>query len=172
MTREEAINFGEMFLEVNKDSKNSNTYEFVEMAIKALEQEPCEDAISRQDVLELAKKGVLISNGNHKSVCNAINELPSVTSQQRWIPVNERLPRDGSWNIFTDGTTISVERYKADAIDHFYPNGRWFSLDETIAWMPLPEPYKAESKEEQKPKTLLDNVAEWNRAIEKRGFIN
>ena len=46
--------------------------------LKALEQEPCDNAVSRQDVLDLAKKGVLVSNGNYKSVCKAINELPSV----------------------------------------------------------------------------------------------
>lgn len=59
-----------------------------------------------------------------------------------WIPVSERLPEDGTWNIFTDGKTISVERYKSDAIDHFYPQGRWFDCENAIAWMPLPEPMK------------------------------
>lgn len=59
--------------------------------------------------------------------------------QTRWIPVSERLPEDGTWNLFTDGNMVSVERYKADAMDHFYPNGRWFSLNEAIAWMPLPK---------------------------------
>lgn len=60
----------------------------------------------------------------------------------KWISVNERLPEDGTLNLFTDGMTVSVERYKADALDHFYPDGRWFSLDEVIAWMPLPKPYE------------------------------
>ena len=67
----------------------------LQMAIKALSQEPicpshgidcedcpaydpCENVISRQGVLDLAKKGILVSNGNYKSVCKAINELPSV----------------------------------------------------------------------------------------------
>lgn len=36
------------------------------------------EAIYRQDVLDLAKKGVLVSNGNYESVCKAINELPPV----------------------------------------------------------------------------------------------
>lgn len=40
MTKEEAIEFGEMWLEINEDSKNSNTYKFFQKAIKALEQEP------------------------------------------------------------------------------------------------------------------------------------
>lgn len=41
-------------------------------------EKPCEDAISRQAVLDLAKKGVLISNDSYKSVCRVINDLPSV----------------------------------------------------------------------------------------------
>lgn len=39
MTREELINYGEMFLEVNHDSKNSNTYEFIEEALKLFKQD-------------------------------------------------------------------------------------------------------------------------------------
>lgn len=39
MTREGLINYGEMFLEVNNDSKNSNTYEFIEEALKLFKQE-------------------------------------------------------------------------------------------------------------------------------------
>lgn len=35
MTREEAIEFGNMWLEINEDSKDSNTYEFFQMAIRA-----------------------------------------------------------------------------------------------------------------------------------------
>ena len=63
-----------------------------------------------------------------------------------WISVKDRLPEDGTWNLFTDGKKMSVERYKSDALDHFYPDGRWFSLDELVAWMPLPEPYKPTKK--------------------------
>ena len=71
-----------------------------------------------------------------------VRNLPPAQPSPQWIPISDRLPRDGSWNIFTDGKNISVERYKADAIDHFFPNGRWFQLEDVIAWMPLPEAYK------------------------------
>lgn len=55
--------------------------EALDVAIKALDQEPCDNAVSRRDVLDLAKKGILISNGNYESVCKAINELPPVNPQ-------------------------------------------------------------------------------------------
>ena len=85
------------------------------------------------------------------SVCKWLVEIAEkAVSPYRWIPVSERMPRDGTWNIFTDGKNISVERYKADAIDHFFPNGRWFQLEDVIAWMPLPEPYKPNKKQSGK----------------------
>lgn len=39
MTREEAIEFGNMWLQINEDCKDSSTYAFFQMAIKALEQD-------------------------------------------------------------------------------------------------------------------------------------
>ena len=61
------------------------------------------EAIYRQDVLDLAKKGVLISNGNYESVCKAINELPPVTPQPceelaKLPAVNPQEPTD-TWSI-------------------------------------------------------------------------
>lgn len=38
MIREEAIEFGKMWLEINEDCKDSSTYTFFQMAIKALKQ--------------------------------------------------------------------------------------------------------------------------------------
>ena len=73
----------------------------------------------------------------------------SADAVQGWIPlVHDEMTtdfpyeHDGEWVIVTDGKDISVERIKKDAYDHFYPNGRWFELDDAIAWMPLPTPYK------------------------------
>ncbi|MBR4377296.1 MAG: hypothetical protein IKP50_00200 [Bacilli bacterium] len=39
MTREEAIEFGNMWLQINEDCKDSSTYEFFQKATKALEEE-------------------------------------------------------------------------------------------------------------------------------------
>ena len=48
------------------------------------------ETIYRQDVLDLAKNGVLISNGSYKSVCKAINEIPPVNPQ----------PKTGHWEQY------------------------------------------------------------------------
>lgn len=81
MNREEAIKIMSQMIKDEEGFLSDNTVEAHKMAIKALEQEPCDNAVSRQDVLDLAKKGILVSNGNYESVCKAINELPSVKPQ-------------------------------------------------------------------------------------------
>ena len=102
----------------------------------------CLDEISRQAVIEAVEKNAC----NTQRIMDAVNNLPPAQPEPQWIPVSERLPSDGTWNIFTDGKNISVERYKADAIDHFFPAGRWFQLEDVLAWMPLPEAYKPNNK--------------------------
>ena len=84
MTREEAINFGEMFLEVNNDSKNSSTYEFISMALKLFKQEPCEDCISRAEMLKYQEylHGKMPNEENYK-LWKYIKSLPSVTPKQK-----------------------------------------------------------------------------------------
>ena len=53
------------------------------MAIKALEQEPCDDAISREAVKELIKSGVSTDTYDDvEQVCKWIDALPSVTPQE------------------------------------------------------------------------------------------
>ena len=79
MTREEAIYY-------------LQSSGFSEEQIRTIEQAfTCENAVNRQDVLDLAKKGILISNGNFESVCKAINALPSVNpiSKDRIIQIIE-----------------------------------------------------------------------------------
>jgi len=48
VTREEAIGFGKMWLDINSDAKDSLTYEFFEQALETLKAEPCEDVVSRE----------------------------------------------------------------------------------------------------------------------------
>ena len=88
MTNEEAIS---LLTQVNKILVNSNswlenTHEPLniafDMAIKALSAESCEDAISRQAVLEIAKSSK--SNWIDNSVLfKRVNDLPPVIPQQK-----------------------------------------------------------------------------------------
>ena len=105
------------------------------------------DLIYRQAAIDAVNEYLRISEvsktvQNMTSIQAILKWLPS--AEPRWIPCSERLPEDGKWCLFTDGKNMSVERYKLDAIDHFFPNGRWFEFDDAVAWMPLPEPWKGE----------------------------
>ena len=51
MTREEAIKFGEKFLEVSIDLNYTNAYQFVDKALKLLKQESAIDKI-RTEILD------------------------------------------------------------------------------------------------------------------------
>lgn len=87
--------------EFEKDFK-----EIIELADKVLEQEPCEDAISRQAVLAIVGDSCLDLDNyeDTKEFCDEINDLPSVTptrKKERWIPVSERLPEDDDDVIIT-----------------------------------------------------------------------
>lgn len=95
---------GEWKAETSLDEAYKSMIEALDMAIKALEQEPCEDCIRREDILNAIetwdKFGVnaeqkLIRWQDHyvpyvhlDDVRNAIANMPSVTPQQklgRWI---------------------------------------------------------------------------------------
>jgi hydrogenase maturation factor len=64
--------------------------------IKALEQEPCDDCISRQAVIEYieASEAELGHSTENELVCQDIKELPPVTPQQkmgRWILIHKNV---------------------------------------------------------------------------------
>lgn len=62
-------------------------------------------------------------------------------STNKWIPVSERLPEEDTKIYLAccdDGYVASI----------MYSGGKWLIADANIiAWMPLPEPYKADMKE-------------------------
>ena len=93
--------------------------------------------------------------------------IKALEQEPKWIPVWERLPeKRGDYLVtqkatFTDYEYISVIGYALNLYDvdeyDFADKKRsgWYEydsewgyreLDDVIAWMPLPEPYKAESE--------------------------
>jgi hypothetical protein len=89
-----------------------------------------------------------------------IKALPTAQPEQRWIPVSERLPEDEYVLISKIPTNISGSKWSvAIAIRTADPRSRkiqWrdsgFGViqdDKVLAWMPLPQPYKAESEDKE-----------------------
>ena len=157
MTREEALNILH-----NSSVYHPDYLDALNMAIEALEQEPCDDAISRQAVLDMLEDINAETEGvgfYYKHYVEYIKALPPVTPAEKvgqWIPVSERLPESLR---FVNCTCHSLIDDREDwVIETFYlpqpvgsPYSDWGNIVmlndgdcEVIAWMyrDIPEPYK------------------------------
>lgn len=95
-----------------------------------------------------------------------VYSLPSAQPEPRWIPCSERLPEEYGEFLVTmtekakakdlgfdiDETYIRKMRYNSNGwqLPRHIPS--WINeavKDEVLAWMPLPEPYKAESEDKE-----------------------
>ena len=176
MNREEAINKLNWALDNNMIEDVQSAYDYImaiKMAIKALEQEPCGDAISRQAVLERIKREekILYTPTGMNYLIRVIKEIPLVTPQPKtgWIPMTTRpmteeerehyrewfdvdegmifdceLPEDGQEVLVSYGGYVCVDTFCRD--DGCYFEG--VDIDGVEAWMPLPKPYEPQESEE------------------------
>lgn len=143
---------------------------FYDAAIKALEQDPCEDAVSKKDVLS---EIIRFSTEEGASVecqqlyCD-VNNMPSVTPQEpRWIPVNERVAEfpclacDIFDQIFIPSGIVVLNSRCYEGKDFDFNVEKFLRGKEVImcggkkaylrpreiaAWMPLPEPYRVKGE--------------------------
>ena len=84
-----------------------------------------------------------------KQLAEWLKELKQLREQTRWIPVSERLPKDGEGHTFlvtdVNGNVVLTDFYlSSSSISHPYWNG--MKMMDVIAWMPLPESYKAKAR--------------------------
>lgn len=95
-------------------------------------------------------------NDMDKTTIDACNGAIELLEQTRWIPCNERLPKDYSSCLCTIRNHYTYDNH-IEVYDHVvvYNPAEKEWLDESsklafevIAWMPLPEPYR-ESEEEK-----------------------
>lgn len=172
MTREEIIKgLGEISVcQIWED-------EVIDEAIQALEQEPCEDAISRKAVLDMT---TAIRTSDYSRIIEVVDiddvkALPSVKPQEsKWIPIKTRPLTDKEKEKYAylgysdeelgfmydcllpdDGEEVLITtRYDEVKTDTFYRDeGGYFESycdeDDVKAWMPLPKPYEPQESEEK-----------------------
>ena len=168
MNREDAYNRIDAIIEKHEVDdvyvtiNNHKDYDALRFARKLLEQEHCEDAISRQAVLNalyaLCDTGETLienpwrDNPHIDAVIETIEELPTVNPQPKtghWIPVSEELPDK-------EGYYLCSVRYMYPPYNFFEPEKVKYMDDVTIqkfdgefnievkAWMPLPLPWEGE----------------------------
>ena len=146
---------------------NQAAFEALDMAIKALEQQPCEDTISRQaaidalDVLcqehryKIPGKRETYSQYNEAwqdaldRAEGAIFNLPSAQPEQQWIPCSEGPPKEsGTYTVTAyDGATnrVTYAKYQKRLKRWELTGARAYWR--VLAWCPPPEPYKEDDNE-------------------------
>ena len=97
--------------------------------------------------------------GTDRVLCEAANTIESLsaklseTNAERstayynveWIPCNERMP-EAEQDVLLSFRSLDVRvGYRANTEGFFYVYGEeYIAFENTLAWMPLPEPYKAQ----------------------------
>ena len=136
-----------------------------EDASRKYRTEPSEDAISRQaviDAMAIWDWQELYSPIHFKQL---LEDLPSVSTEKtgRWIPVSEKLPEVNQRVLVTSYSRVCYAMMISADGNSGYPvfklqdslNERVicettvhseFTTSRITAWMPLPEPYRAESE--------------------------
>ena len=122
----------------------------IKEAIKALEQEPCEDAISRKSMLDYLK--YLHGEMPEEEFVKALPSVTPARKKEEWIPCDEKPPKPNELVDNVRKYYLIQDEYGDMHVASYLRNG-WISIDsfytledDVIAWMPLPEPYKAESE--------------------------
>lgn len=96
--------------------------------------------MTTQEAIEVLKNDIEICTIQQKQACDMAIK---VLEQTRWVPCSEKLPEeDGMYLISTCMNCIDTCLFYKDDDEYL-----WVDYEESvIAWMPLPQPYKAESE--------------------------
>lgn len=107
-----------------------------------------------QDVEKLLYEGNPIVAFIRKQV----DKQPTIDAEPCWIPCEERLPEDSDYHDLwetPDGAVLWCKATGEIGVGWYYESTKnWSDLwdngvKDVIAWMPLPEPYEGERKDDE-----------------------
>lgn len=163
----ELIRFAEMdYTHENECKKCADEHrqltEWLKDYKRLLEQQPCEDCVSREQVVKAMTDWYfdMLEKGEGKDFINILDALPPVTPTQSCIPVSERLPEeDGEYLLFgkidedeenyifigeydSCGEQFGIWQEQFDRTTLGCIGSEFFEYSSVIAWQPLPKPYE------------------------------
>ena len=127
--------------------EGEKTIDALQNAIKALEQEPCADMVSRDAMWDVLQR----LYGTEGELVEELMSLPPVLPMPKigkWIPVEAALPEVGSEVL----VCYEFKKHRSVYIANFYGDGKFHGLDDeylttegrkyrkAVAWMPMPTP--------------------------------
>lgn len=149
----------ELMIKYGFSAPNMTVTEFVEDILPSAQLKPCEDAVSRAEIVRWTHFWFEAVDIKPDRFIAGIKRLPSVTPKQRWIPCSERLPKERHDVLITkepfkikgyEQEVIKAKRsadLRSGKIEWWSPEFGTLTNKAVLAWMPLPKPYKAESEE-------------------------
>jgi len=155
--------------------QNESAEEWYKLFVEKLdEQEPCDDAISREAVIQTLNRmdrytatELTLCDTDKKFPANEVfivddvyeqiaEHLPSVTQKSGWIPVSERLPKAGEYVGNVEKYYLVQNEYGDMLVARYTHSEYWEQIyqlkpvaDEIVAWMPLPEPFEPQESEDK-----------------------
>lgn len=116
--------------------------------LPSAQPEPCDDAVSREAAIDVAEnafvRGLLASPD--------IRRLPPAQPEPQWISVTERLPESKPEDLEYPTVIACCEDGEVMTACYYESTKEW-GIGENydrkinpVAWMPLPEPYRAERR--------------------------
>ena len=146
----------------NTDSKKTQDYIFDLTDFNAVHFDYMDNYCVIEKYFNTGDEALAFANNLRKYVIDAIADAVVKKMQEpKWIPVSERLPKENIPVLLTvegpeffgkarrEVILASYQRLYKDNYDWLtYEDEPSIIIDLPIAWMPLPEIYKAESEEE------------------------
>jgi hypothetical protein len=147
MNKDKLIEFAKEQCEIFPE--DSYMGEYLRETLKMLQAEPCEDTVSREDVIKAVDRHTFDTDDGlclNEDISIVLEELPPA---QRWIPVSERLPKPNRAVLTYVNTGKSETFCLANWNDACWDWEEWIGTRmlesemeyKVLAWMPLPKPY-------------------------------
>ena len=87
-----------------------------------------------------------ISENDYAMICDAVRTATPYEESPQWIPCSERLPEEYHTYLVTK-LDPSHSRSTFTTLAYFYTEETGWDIDDVIAWMPFPKPYREAGEE-------------------------